>query len=54
MHTWSNTTKTLRDIEEFNAFLYKSGLYGELSDKQRTIFLVAKNGRATNLQPKCS
>ncbi|MHB9799962.1 Fic family protein [Pseudomonas sp. MT3] len=40
--------KTLRDVEEFNAFLYESGLYRELSDKQRTIFQVAKNGRATD------
>ncbi|HFN4041017.1 TPA: Fic family protein [Pseudomonas aeruginosa] len=40
--------KTSRDIEEFNTFLYKSGLYGELSEKQRTIFQVAKNGRVTN------
>lgn len=38
--------KTAADIEEFNVFLYDSGLFGKLSDKQKTIFQVAKNGRA--------
>ncbi len=38
--------KALKDIESFNIFLYESGLFGQLSDKQKTILQVAKNGKA--------
>ena len=46
---------TLKDMTEFNIFLYDSGLYGKLSDKQKVILQVAKSGRAreftaTNVQ----
>jgi Fic family protein len=34
------------EIELFNEWLYKSGLYKKLTDKQRTVFQVAKNGAA--------
>jgi Fic family protein len=34
------------EIERFNRWLYKSGLYKKLTDKQRTVFQVAKNGTA--------
>ena len=36
--------KTLNDIEEFNNWLWQSGLYRKLTDKQKTVFQVAKNG----------
>ncbi|MGD1904371.1 MAG: Fic family protein, partial [Leptolyngbyaceae cyanobacterium] len=39
-------TKALSDIETFNAWLWSSGLYKKLSDKQRIVFQVAKNGVA--------
>jgi len=35
------------EIEKFNEWLFKSGLYKKLTDKQRTVFQVAKNGSAT-------
>lgn len=35
---------TLKETEEFNNWLWNSGLYKELSDKQKTIFHVAKGG----------
>ncbi|MDT4836219.1 Fic/DOC family protein [compost metagenome] len=38
--------KAVLDIEKFNVFLYESGLFGKLSDKQKTILQVAKNGKA--------
>lgn len=38
--------RTLTDIEEFNQWLWQSGLYRKLSDKQQTIFQVAKSGIA--------
>jgi len=38
--------KTLEDIEEFNGWLWSSGLYSKLSDKQQTVFQVAKSGLA--------
>ncbi|MFC0710428.1 Fic family protein [Azorhizophilus paspali] len=38
--------KTLEDMEAFNAFLFKSGLYQKLTDKQKTVFQVAKSGIA--------
>ncbi len=34
------------EIEQFNEWLFKSGLYKKLTDKQRTVFQVAKNGAA--------
>ncbi len=38
--------KTLKDIEDFNRWLWDSGLYRKLSDKQQTVFQVAKSGLA--------
>ena len=37
---------TVESMEKFNAFLYQSGLYGKLSEKQRVVFNVAKSGTA--------
>jgi Fic family protein len=34
----------VENIEEFNQWLWKSGLYKQLSEKQRIIFQVAKSG----------
>jgi len=34
------------EIEKFNNWLFDSGLYKKLTDKQRTVFQVAKNGVA--------
>lgn len=34
------------EIEKFNEWLFKSGLYKKLTDKQRTVFQVAKSGIA--------
>jgi Fic family protein len=39
-------SKTLADIESFNAFLVESGLYRQLSEKQKIVFQVAKSGVA--------
>ena len=38
--------KTLKDIEEFNSWLWKSGLIKKLNGKQQTVFQVAKSGIA--------
>lgn len=38
--------KSLKDIEAFNNWIWQSGLYKKLSEKQRVIFQVAKNGLA--------
>lgn len=38
--------ETLEGMNNFNAFLYESGLYGKLNDKQKTVLQVAKSGRA--------
>jgi len=38
--------KTLNDLETFNRWLWDSGLYRKLSDKQQTVFQVAKSGLA--------
>jgi Fic family protein len=38
--------KVISDIENFNKWLWDSGVYNKLSDKQRTVFQVAKNGLA--------
>lgn len=38
--------KSLDSIQSFNAYLYESGLYRELSDKQKTVLQVAKSGIA--------
>lgn len=35
------------EIEQFNQWLFNSGLYKKLTDKQRTVFQVAKNGGAS-------
>ena len=39
---------TVANMAKFNTFLYESGLYGKLSDKQRVVFNVAKSGTAQN------
>ena len=39
--------KTAQSIMEFNAFLFQSGLYNKLSEKQRVVLNVAKQGVAT-------
>ncbi|MDV2858891.1 Fic family protein [Oceanimonas sp. CAM02] len=39
-------TSTLESIEQFNAWIWHSGLYRKLSEKQRVIFQVAKSGKA--------
>lgn len=36
--------KALIDIEDFNSWLWQSGLYKQLSEKQRIVFQVAKRG----------
>lgn len=41
-----NYDVALKSIREFEKFLFDSGLYGKLSDKQRTVFNVASSNRA--------
>lgn len=36
--------ETVTGIEEFNTWLWQSGLYKQLSEKQKIVFQVAKNG----------
>jgi len=36
--------KSLTDIERFNSWIWESGLYKKLSEKQRVVFQVAKSG----------
>ncbi|WP_248800668.1 Fic family protein [Pseudomonas sp. MWU13-2105] len=38
--------EAVENMEKFNAFLYQSGLYGKLSEKQRIVFNVARSGKA--------
>nr|WP_136250923.1 Fic family protein [Ningiella ruwaisensis] len=38
---------TALEIEKFNQWLWDAGLFKQLSEKQRTVFQVAKNGIAT-------
>jgi len=38
--------KSLEDIETFNSWIWQSGLYKKLSEKQRVVFQVAKSGTA--------
>ncbi len=38
--------KAVEDMEDFNNFLWDSGLYGKLNEKQRVVFQVAKSGMA--------
>ena len=38
--------RSLESIETFNTYLYQSGLYRELSDKQKIVLQVAKSGVA--------
>ncbi|GFM78199.1 hypothetical protein PSCICM_40180 [Pseudomonas cichorii] len=40
----SSYDSTVESINQFNTFLYESGLYSKLSDKQRVVFNVAKSG----------
>ncbi|PNA07138.1 MULTISPECIES: Fic family protein [unclassified Pseudomonas] len=39
-----NYDAAVESIDKFNTFLYDSGLYGKLSDKQRIVFNVARSG----------
>jgi Fic family protein len=41
----SHCQKTIDNIESFNKWLFNSGVYGQLSDKQRMIFQVAKSSQ---------
>lgn len=34
----------IKSLQEFDSFLYQSGLYGKLSDRARTVFQVARSG----------
>lgn len=43
----STYEQTVRSIDEFNAFLYSSGLYPKLTEKQKIVFNVAKSGVAS-------
>ena len=36
--------KTLSEKEEFDLWMYKSGLFGKLSERQKAVFLAAKHG----------
>lgn len=36
----------MASAEKFNTFLYESGLFGKLADKQRVVFNVAKSGKS--------
>ena len=38
--------KSLIEVEEFNKWIWESGLYKKLSEKQKTVFQVAKSGKA--------
>ncbi|WDE97549.1 Fic family protein [Lentisphaera profundi] len=38
--------KSLQEESEFNKWLWESGLYGKLNEKQKTVFQVAKSKRA--------
>lgn len=40
--------RAMDSIREFNVFLYESGLYRQLNDKQKTVLQVAKSGIATH------
>lgn len=42
----SHCNKVIVDIEKFNNWLWSTGIYKKLSDKQKTVFQVAKNGLA--------
>jgi Fic family protein len=43
----SHCQKTIESIESFNKWLFNSGIYGKLSEKQRIIFQVAKSNAST-------
>ena len=38
--------ENLKEVEDFNRWLWESGLYKKLNDKQQTLFQVAKSGMA--------
>ncbi len=40
--------KAHEELEVFNTFLWESGLFGKLNDKQRTVFQVARSGLASS------
>jgi Fic family protein len=44
----STYEETVKSIDEFNAFLYSSGLYPKLTEKQKIVFNVAKSGVASD------
>lgn len=39
--------KAIASIAQFNVFLYQSGLFAKLSEKQRVVFNVARQGVAS-------
>jgi Fic family protein len=39
--------KTVENIESFNTWLFNSGIYGKLSEKQKVVFQVAKSSPNT-------
>ncbi|WP_417763487.1 Fic family protein [Shewanella sp.] len=41
--------QTVKENEEFNNWLYESGLYGKLNEKQRIVFQVARTGVSKNI-----
>ena len=43
----SHCQKTIESIESFNKWLFNSGIYGKLSEKQRIVFQVAKSNGGT-------
>lgn len=43
----SHCKKTIESIETFNTWLFNSGIYGKLSEKQKVIFQVAKGSPNT-------
>ncbi|MBE8232468.1 MAG: Fic family protein, partial [Endozoicomonadaceae bacterium] len=40
--------KSFNDVNEFNTWLWNSGLYRKLNDKQRAIFQIAKNDKSND------
>lgn len=43
----SHCQRTIESIENFNQWLFNSGIYGKLSEKQRIVFQVAKSNSGT-------
>lgn len=43
----AHSQKTIENIESFNTWLFNSGIYGKLSEKQKVVFQVAKSNPNT-------